>query len=195
MSLDADKTKGRDRARALRKRLAAAAGDDVPRKIAQHAFNALNDFALPEVPIVAGYWPLGSEADGRYLMKGLVGADVVVGLPVVQSASTPLLFRRWRFGDDLVDGTFGTRQPAADKEVVSPNVVLTPLLAFDGQGYRLGQGGGYYDRTVQALRAANRIVVIGIAFAGQETENLPHDENDQRLDWVVTETGVRRFNE
>ena len=68
-----------------------------------------------------------------------------------------------------------------------------PLLAFDGQGTRLGYGGGYYDRTLAALRAAGAVRAIGIAYAGQEVPKVPHGPHDQRLDAVLTENGLTRF--
>ena len=74
-----------------------------------------------------------------------------------------------------------------------PELVVTPLLAFDGSGGRMGQGGGYYDRTLGQLRAEGRVFVVGLAFAGQEVEKLPAEDHDQPLDAVLTEAGFRRF--
>jgi 5-formyltetrahydrofolate cyclo-ligase len=70
---------------------------------------------------------------------------------------------------------------------------VVPLLAFDARGYRIGYGAGFYDRTLAKLRAARNVLAVGFAFAGQEFETVPHDENDQRLDWIVTEIGARKF--
>ncbi|HEX7776276.1 MAG TPA: 5-formyltetrahydrofolate cyclo-ligase, partial [Parvibaculum sp.] len=72
-------------------------------------------------------------------------------------------------------------------------VVLLPLLAFDSAGRRLGYGGGYYDRTLEALRAKTSVIAVGLAFSAQEAEELPEDQYDQRLDWVVTELGAVSF--
>jgi 5-formyltetrahydrofolate cyclo-ligase len=89
---------------------------------------------------------------------------------------------------------YGVTEPDVGAEVMTPSVLLVPLLAFDADGYRLGYGGGYYDRTLTVLRAQWSVRAIGIAYAGQEIEKLPHDAHDERLDAVLTETGLRAFS-
>ena len=89
-------------------------------------------------------------------------------------------------------GTFGAMIPSAGVWI-TPQVLIVPLLAFDGRGYRLGYGGGFYDRTLEGLRAAGPVTAIGFAFAAQEVAAVPIDATDQRLDMVVTEAGVRQF--
>jgi 5-formyltetrahydrofolate cyclo-ligase len=74
-------------------------------------------------------------------------------------------------------------------------VVLVPLLAFDRRGWRLGYGGGYYDRTLRALRAEGPLLAIGLGYAAQEVAAVPHDEKDERVDLIVTERGVRSCTE
>ena len=86
-----------------------------------------------------------------------------------------------------------TREPGPDKAVLTPRVLLVPLLAFDRAGYRLGYGGGFYDRTLAGLRAAWTALAVGLAFAGQEVALVPRDANDSRLDWIVTETEAIRI--
>jgi len=104
-------------------------------------------------------------------------------------------FRRWRPGDELEDAALGTRQPTADKPWGNPDFVLAPLLAFDGRGYRLGQGGGYYDRTLAQLQASADVVSIGIAYSCQQVDKVPHSAHDRRLDWIVTEKVVIKVGE
>lgn len=190
MTVDAAKSALRERARDRRRLAAREAGPGAGRLIADFAMALLPTIALPPRPVVAGYWPAGSEADVRPLLERASGAGLRCALPVVESRSTPLSFRAWRPGAELVDGALGTRQPDDGCETVRPDVVLTPLLAFDAAGYRLGLGGGYYDRTLAALRAAGRVAVIGIGFAGQRMDAVPREDHDQRLDWIVTEAGV-----
>jgi 5-formyltetrahydrofolate cyclo-ligase len=141
--------------------------------------------------IFAGYMPIGSELDCLPLLNRLVTADVPLCLPVVTAPDQPLIFRRWSPDDPLVPGTFGTSEPSAAAPEVSPQVLLVPMLAFDRQGNRLGYGGGYYDRTLKALRAASdgggEIVAIGVAFAGQLRDKVPVSEGDEPLDWILTE--------
>jgi 5-formyltetrahydrofolate cyclo-ligase len=116
-----------------------------------------------------------------------------LALPAMVGRQAPLRFQRWRPGDAMTVHPYGVSQPLSDAEVVTPSVLLVPLLAFDAQGWRLGYGGGYYDRTLAALRSAGVVTAIGIAYDGQRIAAVPHDAHDQRLDAVLTETGLRRF--
>lgn len=141
---------------------------------------------IPAAGIVAGYWPIRDEADPREMMKAL---GTALALPRIDSKHAALSFREWREGDALVDNHHGIPEPRADAKIVTPDVVLMPLLAFDAHGHRLGYGGGYYDRTLSAMRA----IAIGIAYAGQEVEYLPREAHDHPLDMVLTENGLRRF--
>jgi 5-formyltetrahydrofolate cyclo-ligase len=150
--------------------------------------------ALPQGVVVAGYWPMKSEADPRALMAVLAAKGHPLALPCVAKRGAPLLFHRWKDGDPLTKGAFGTSEPLLCAERVTPCVLLVPLLAFDAEGYRLGYGGGFYDRTLETLRAARDILAIGIAYAGQEVSSVPHGAHDQRLDAVFTENGLCRFH-
>lgn len=137
---------------------------------------------------VSVFWSMGSELDTRPLMQTLADRGTVVGLPVVVAKATPLVFRRWRPGMAMVPAVHDIPVPPEDAEVVVPEVLIVPLLAFDRQGYRVGYGGGFYDRTLAALRERNgATTAIGFAFAAQEVEAVPRDAFDQRLDLIVTE--------
>lgn len=102
---------------------------------------------------LAGYWPMRDEADPRPAMSG---HDGPIGLPVVTAKAVPLIFRRW-LGDALEPGPFGTQHPPASAALVVPQVLIVPLAGFDRDGNRIGYGGGYYDRTLELLRAAGRL--------------------------------------
>jgi len=154
---------------------------------------AAADLGLPAEAIVAGYSPISSEADPSALMEALAAKGHGLALPRIAAADAPLEFRRWRQGDEMQPGAFGILEPLISAEPVTPSVLLVPLLAFDADGYRLGYGGGFYDRTLADLRALGPCLAIGIAFAGQEVDALPHEDHDQRLDAVVTEKGVRQL--
>jgi 5-formyltetrahydrofolate cyclo-ligase len=162
---------------------------------AQRIATFANDLNIAPHAIVAGYWPMGDEADPRALMTALAARDHELALPRVEAKQAPLVFHRWREGEALVTHKFGMSEPHVDREVVIPDVVLTPLLAFNRDGYRLGYGGGFYDRTLEALRAKRKIRAIGIAYVGQEAGPLPHESHDQRLDAVLTENGLRHFRQ
>jgi 5-formyltetrahydrofolate cyclo-ligase len=151
------------------------------------------DLALPPDALVAGYAPIASEADPTELMIALMRRGHSMALPRIVEADAPLEFRRWRENDELVQGAYGINEPMVSASLVVPSVLLVPLLAFDAQGFRLGYGGGYYDRTIAGLRASGPMLAIGIAFSEQEVDALPHEDFDQPLDAVVTETGVRKF--
>ena len=135
--------------------------------------------------VVAGFWPLAGEVDVRPLLLALVGRGHVVALPETPPLGQALMFRRWRPGVAMVPERFGTLRP--DGAVVTPDVLLVPLLAFDRRGYRLGYGGGYYDRTIAGLPGVR---AIGCGFAVQEVDAVPVLPHDARLDAVATEAGI-----
>lgn len=138
---------------------------------------------------LAGYMPMRTEIDPLPAMARHQGP---VGVPVIMAPATPLKFREWGPGVAMVPGEFGALIPA-EGAWVEPQVLIVPLLAFDARGYRLGYGGGFYDRTLQGLRVRHQTLAIGFAFAAQEVDEVPIDANDQRLDAIVTEEGVRWF--
>jgi 5-formyltetrahydrofolate cyclo-ligase len=146
----------------------------------------------PRRAVVSGYCAMTGELDVRALLLALMARGHVACLPVVIGRGLPLEFRRWRDGDPLIKGALDIDCPTNAAPLTEPDVLLVPLLAFDAEGYRLGQGGGYYDRTIARLRAARPIVAVGVAHAFQELDEVSHDPLDQRLDWIVTERDVRR---
>lgn len=178
------------RAAAKARRMAAA-------QEAVDAGAALSEEFCHSVPlrrpaVIAGYLPIADEIDVKPLLRRLRGDGHRLALPRVERSGGPLAFAAWRDGDRLGKGPFGTVQPMEDAVRVTPEVVIVPLLAFDRAGMRLGYGGGYYDRTLSALRARRAILAVGVAFAAQEIETVPHGAHDQRLDWVITESEAIR---
>ena len=135
------------------------------------------------------YWPFRAEFDPRPLVDWAVAAGRTVALPVVVDKKGPLEYRSWRPGEALVDGVWNIPVPEK-REVVTPAVVLAPLVGFDPACYRLGYGGGYFDRTLAALRP--RPLAIGIGFAVQELETIYPQPFDVPMDFIVTEAGLRR---
>jgi 5-formyltetrahydrofolate cyclo-ligase len=142
---------------------------------------------LPRGAIVAGYWPINSEVDPFPLMRTLAGKGAALALPVVIARDHALIFRAWAGDEALVRGQYGIFQPSSDAPEVDPDIVLVPLAAFDRAGHRIGYGRGYYDRTLQNLRAIKKITVIGVAFAVQEIDIVPALPHDEQLDCVLTE--------
>jgi 5-formyltetrahydrofolate cyclo-ligase len=152
------------------------------------------DFLQPlgESCIVSAYAPMAEEFRIWPLLRRLAGQGVRLAMPVMQGKGRPLVFRAWTPGDAMDRGVWGIAEPKADKPQVEPDILLVPLLAFDRQGWRLGYGGGYYDRTLRHLRARKAVVAVGIAHDGQEVDAVPHLDYDQRLDWVLRPSGPLR---
>ena len=139
--------------------------------------------------VLSGYMPMRTEIDPLPAMTAHQGP---VGVPVIIGPAQPLRFREWSPGSAMVAGEFGVLIPE-EGAWLEPAVLIVPLLAFDARGYRLGYGGGFYDRTLEELRARGAVLAVGFAFAAQEVEAVPIDATDQRLDMIVTEQGVRLF--
>jgi 5-formyltetrahydrofolate cyclo-ligase len=142
------------------------------------------------VPL-AGFMPIRTEINPLAAMAE-AAAYGPVGVPVIQAAATPLEFSKWEPECALKAGPFGAQIPVID-DFFDPEIVIVPLVAFDGQGGRLGYGGGFYDRTLERLRARRATLAIGFAFDAQEAQHLPLEATDQPLDMVITESGVREF--
>lgn len=181
MTPDPIKAAARDAAFQTRKAAFAGRGPGDARHLADvvagHAGKALS-----------GYMPMRTEIDPLAAMAAHRGP---VGVPVIEGKAIPLRFRAWSPSARMVAGVFGAQVPEAG-DWVEPDVLIVPLLAFDRRGFRLGYGGGYYDRTLQLLRSRKPIVAIGFAFSAQEVAEVPIEPTDQRLDLIVTEAGVIR---
>lgn len=136
--------------------------------------------------VLAGYMPMRTEIDPLPAMAAHRGT---VCVPVIPGRGVPLRFRVWTPDTEMVDGEFGARIPGTG-DWAEPEVLIVPLLAWDRRGYRLGYGGGFYDRTLAALRATGPRVAIGFAFAAQEVAEVPIEATDECLDHLVTEDGV-----
>ena len=142
--------------------------------------------------VVAGYFPVHGEADPLVLLAALVRRGHEVALPFVRGKDAPLGFRRWRPGDPLTVGAYRIPEPHPRLPEIVPGVVLVPGLWFDRAGTRLGYGGGFYDRTLAALRRGRQITAIGLAHDGLTGGHLPGEAHDAPLDWVVTARRVWR---
>lgn len=154
------------------------------------AAEILADFLASQAgKVLSGYMPMRTEIDPLPAMAAHQGP---VGVPVIMGKGLPLRFREWTPGSRMVEGTFKAMVPE-EGAWVEPQVLIVPLLSFDSRGFRLGYGGGFYDRTLEGLRAKGPVLAVGFAFAAQEVPEVPIEPTDQRLDAVVTELGVRLF--
>ena len=142
------------------------------------------------VPL-AGYMPIRTEISPLPAMDE-AAAHGAVGVPVIEAAGLPLDFSRWTPGCALRTGPFGAQVPELD-DFFEPEIVIVPLVAWDRAGGRLGYGGGFYDRTLERLRARRATLAIGFAFGAQEAADLPLEATDQPLDMMVTEAEVIHF--
>lgn len=179
----------RAQARAHRKALAAA-DPGAAERVAGHAGAMLDALFGREAGgrrlIVALYRPRGAEIDTGPLARAVEGLSCDLALPCVEVLDAPLVFRRWTAGQALRPDLVGSAAPLPDAEAVVPDLIVTPLLAFDAFGQRLGQGGGYYDRTFAARPDAAR---VGLAWSAQEVDQLPAEAHDIPLHGVLTEVG------
>ena len=179
----------RERQKARRANALAKLGAGVNEGLVHYGMALLGD---RPTRVVSGYYPMEGEIWPLPLMAALKSKGHSLALPVMQGKAEPLLFRAWGPGDPLIPGVWGIRQPAPDRTVVLPDILLVPLLAFDTCGYRLGYGGGYYDRTLRHLRTLKPILAIGLALDELEVDAVPHLDYDERLDWVLTPAGARQ---
>jgi 5-formyltetrahydrofolate cyclo-ligase len=145
--------------------------------------------------IVSGFSPMKTEINPLPLMRKAVQLGARLALPAIAARGKPLIMRAYAFGDELARGQWGIREPKADAPEVAPDILIVPLAAFDRSGHRIGYGAGYYDMTINALRAKKRVIAMGIAFAAQEITSVPATERDARLDFVLTEREVIDFRE
>ncbi|MGD9613909.1 MAG: 5-formyltetrahydrofolate cyclo-ligase [Alphaproteobacteria bacterium] len=145
---------------------------------------------IAERPGILGvYWPFRAEFDPRPLIDWAVAAGRIVALPVVIDRKGPLEYRAWRPGETLVDGVWNIPVPEK-REIVVPAIVLAPLVGFDRACYRLGYGGGYFDRTLASL--SPRPLAIGVGFEFQSLDTIHPQSFDVKMGAIVTETGTRR---
>lgn len=179
------------RADAIAVRAAAFAehGTEASRRLAAHGLDFLK---VTPGAIVSGFAAIRDEINPADLMLWLHAEGAKLALPVMVGKGEPLIMRAWAPGDAMEAAAWGIAEPMADKPEVEPDVVLVPLLAFDANGFRLGYGGGFYDRTLQKLRAKKRVTAVGVAYDEQRVDAVPIESYDQRLDWVLTPSGPLR---
>jgi 5-formyltetrahydrofolate cyclo-ligase len=142
---------------------------------------------------IGAYLPIWSEVDTRDILDWAFARDIPVALPAVVD-STTFVYRRWQQGEPLLMGRFGTKMPGDGAPVVMPDVIVTPMVAFDRSGTRLGHGRGYYDRAVAAMRGqGHEPLLVGVAFAAQEVADIPAEPHDIGMHFVVTEREALNF--
>ena len=169
--------------------------ETLPRQLRLDAARRVAEHGLPKElnggpSIVSSYWSIGAELDPGQLERRLVGEGHRICLPAIQSKASPMKFHLWLKGEPTRERKWGIHEPLPTAPEVDPDILLVPMLAFDEKGWRLGYGGGYYDRTIQALRKRKSVVVVGFAYDEQKVDAVPHLDYDERLDWVLTPSGA-----
>lgn len=147
---------------------------------------------LPSDTVIAAYMPIQTEISPLHTMKKLSARGYTLCVPVILGAGQPLEFHHWYDGCEMLAGAFGAAVPK-EGNPLTPDVVITPLVAFDRMGYRLGYGGGFYDRSFEGLAAQASVQAIGFAYSAQEVMMIPRESTDYKLDAVITEQGILWF--
>jgi 5-formyltetrahydrofolate cyclo-ligase len=184
LQIEADKQAMRANSRAVRQAIPSNERTQAGERVARTGLGFLKRAA----GVVAAYYPVRSEFDCMPLLRRVAAEGWVLALPVI-AGPAPLQFREWTFGARLDIGPLGIPEPV-DGRLVVPDVLLVPLLAFDRRCYRLGYGGGHYDRTLAALRGQGAVTAIGLAFDAQEVAQVPVCPYDEQLDWILTPSGA-----
>lgn len=179
----------RTRLRAARLALSVAERKEIGEALAGHLRQVLKDrFGGAPGKVFSAYWPIKGEPDLRPVMVELHKAGITVALPLVETRAAPLTFRRWTPETRMVRGDWNIPVPPPDAPVVRPDIALAPLVGWTADGYRLGYGGGYFDRTLAALDP--KPFVIGIGFKSAQLKTIYPQPHDIPLDLILTEAGL-----
>ncbi len=170
--------------------IAAEAAELVTDAVAGRMMDLLHRWPVGAISVFRSF---GDEIGTGPLLVRLDTAGYRIGLPIVIGKGKPLVFRQWRPGDAMASGPYGIEQPLETAPEIEPDIVIVPMAAFDVRGYRAGYGGGFYDRSLEALRAKQPILAIGLAYDEQEVEAVPRGPFDARLDHLVTPARTLSF--
>lgn len=154
---------------------------------------SIDDKDIPST-VIAGYIPIGSEIDPRPLMNAFHEQGALLCVPEVVALDAPLIFRQWKPGDLLISGPLGTLQPLSTAPILVPDLMFLPLVGVDASGVRLGQGGGFYDRTIENLRPQG-MLTYGLAFDEQMVDEIPQESHDQLLDGLISPSVCKRWGD
>ncbi|WND04017.1 5-formyltetrahydrofolate cyclo-ligase [Temperatibacter marinus] len=179
------KSQLRAHAKHIRSGLKEMGGLDAIEQATFHAKQLLK--GIDSAVTVGLYHPIGDEMETRYLAQSLQTMGRQTALPCVKDKHAALIFRLWESGDPLVKGAYGTREPEPEAPEIVPGVVLCPLLAYDKNCYRLGYGGGFYDRTLMKYPVMK---AFGLAYGGQIVDNLIVEDHDVPMHGIITESGL-----
>jgi len=137
--------------------------------------------------VIGSYLPFRNEFSTNLLNDELTRLGFKLSLPCVNENNSSMIFRSYNSNEDLVSNTYGIMEPSEESDEVMPSIIIVPLVAFSLTGYRLGYGGGYYDRYIAKNLENKDFVTIGLGFSFQLYDELPYEKHDQKLDWILTE--------
>ena len=158
-----------------------------------NAFKTLQDHLkglknFQNYKIIASFISFKSEISTQFLNEFLFNNNKILCLPIIKNNFGRLKFVEYNLKTKLVAGKFGIMQPSDLSKEFLPEIILTPCLAFDENGFRLGYGGGYYDKTFSYLKKIkHKFISIAVAFDDQKIDKLVHDKYDQKIDYILTE--------
>ena len=136
---------------------------------------------------IGSYFAFRNEISTKLIHELLFSLELEVSLPCIQNKDHNLIFRKWKINDDLVKNKYGIFEPNEDVIEDYPEMIIVPLVGFSMSGYRLGYGGGYYDRFINAKNKSEKIITVGFGYSFQELDDLPVESHDQKLNWILTE--------
>jgi len=149
----------------------------------------LKKFNLLNNKKIGGYFPINYEIDCLWILKQLENSGYKISLPITRKENQ-MDFFEWSSKQPLSISKIGIPEPFSKKKVY-PDIILVPMLAFDKQKFRLGYGGGFYDRYIQKIKKIKKIFTVGIAFSFQEVKKLPTNKYDKKLDFILTENYIK----
>jgi len=170
----------------LRKKLLTLRKNNYKNKIINFFLlkKVFKNFNILKYRKIGAYYPINFEIECLEILKKLEEDGYKISLPVTQKKNMD--FFQWSFKDPLKVGKIGVPEPLKLKKIL-PDILLVPLVAFDKYNYRLGYGGGYYDRYIKKIKTIKKIFTIGFAFSFQEVKKLPINKYDKKLDFILTE--------
>ncbi|MDC0032344.1 5-formyltetrahydrofolate cyclo-ligase [Pelagibacteraceae bacterium] len=137
--------------------------------------------------VVGSYLPFRNEFSTQLLNDELNKLNFNLSLPCINKNDSSMIFRNYTSDSSLVPNSYGILEPSQNAEEVVPSIIIAPLVAFSLAGYRLGYGGGYYDRYIEKNLDNKSLIKIGLGFSFQKYDKLPNENHDQKLDWILTE--------
>ena len=153
-----------------------------------------NNINIENINIISSFISINTEINTTELNKYILEKDKKLCLPVVVKKDEYLIFREFKKNQNMIDGFMNIKEPVSTSKILIPDLLFIPCLAFDSYGYRLGYGGGYYDKTLSNLKKnKKKFLSVGYAFDGQKIQEVPKENFDMKLDYVITEKKIYSF--